>query len=117
VDSKTLGIQGEALTAAYLQRQGYTLLSHRYRCREGEIDLIVRKDDLLCFVEVKTRSSLRMGLPREAVDRRKQERLRRAAMRYLCENCIEGPARFDVAEVYFDGMGKRYIQYIENAFT
>ena len=111
-----LGQRGEALAARYLRRKGCAVLQVRYRCREGEIDLIAREGDTLCFVEVKTRTSIYMGLPREYVGRQKQARLRAAAARYLSEQALDCPARFDVAEIYIDPQGKPYIHYIENAF-
>lgn len=111
-----LGQRGEALAAGYLRRRGCVILQTRYRCREGEIDLIARDGDILCFVEVKTRTNLSMGLPREYVGGRKQERLRAAAARYLGEQGADCPARFDVAEIYIDPRGRKYINYIENAF-
>ena len=74
---------GEAEVANYLRRRGYTLLAHGFHCRFGEIDLIARKDGVLCFVEVKTRTNLSCGLPREYVTPKKQERLRKTAAWYL----------------------------------
>ena len=110
------GRRGEALAAAYLRKKGYCILAAGYRSPYGEIDLIARKGELLCFVEVKTRSSAAVALPREAVDRRKQERLRSAAGFYLAEKGLDCPVRFDVAEVYLTaGAGPR-IEYLENAF-
>ncbi len=111
-----LGQRGEALAAGYLRRRGAVILQTRYRCREGEIDLIARDGDTLCFVEVKARTNIALGLPREYVGRQKQERLRAAAARYLGEEGLDCPARFDVAEIYIDPKGKKYINYIENAF-
>ena len=73
--SRAEGTWGEAEVANYLRRRGYTLLAHGFHCRFGEIDLIARKDGVLCFVEVKTRTNLSCGLPREYVTPKKQERL------------------------------------------
>ena len=71
---KAAGDRGEAEVARYLRRNGYTLLASQWRCRFGEIDLIARdRGGQLCFVEVKLRSNLSVGLPREIVDARKQE--------------------------------------------
>ena len=63
--SRAEGTWGEAEVANYLRRRGYTLLAHGFHCRFGEIDLIARKDGVLCFVEVKTRTNLSCGLPPE----------------------------------------------------
>lgn len=111
-----IGQLGEQLAAEYLRQKGYQLLGSRYRCRYGEIDLIAMDGEVLCFVEVKARSNVRMGLPREYVTRSKQEKLRLTAGLYLAERGLECPVRFDVAEVYL-GHGKNArIEYLENAF-
>ena len=105
--------------ANYLRRRGYTLLAHGCHCRFGELDLIARKDGVLCFVEVKTRTNLSCGLPREYVTPQKQQRLRKTAAWYLMVKDLDCPARFDVAEVYADGPHPQKaarIEYIENAF-
>ena len=117
--SRAEGTWGEAEVANYLRRRGYTLLAHGFHCRFGEIDLIARKDGVLCFVEVKTRTNLSCGLPREYVTPQKQQRLRKTAAWYLMVKDLDCPARFDVAEVYTDvhrSAGKTRIAYIENAF-
>lgn len=116
---KALGDWGEAQVAAWLRRRGCTILASQFRCRYGEVDLIARKGELVCFVEVKTRTRTDLALPREYVDRRKQERLRTTAQYYLSAEGLDCPVRFDVAEVCTDGSfapeGTR-ITYIENAF-
>ncbi|MBQ6116156.1 MAG: YraN family protein [Oscillospiraceae bacterium] len=115
--SRRAGTWGEAQAAAWLRRRGYELLAHSYRCRFGEIDLIARKGRTVCFVEVKLRSSVQFGLPREAVTAAKRERLRKTALYYLSEHELDCPARFDVAEIYADSEGKEArIVYWENAF-
>ena len=89
-----------------------------FHCRFGEIDLIARKDGVLCFVEVKTRTNLSCGLPREYVTPKKQERLRKTAAWYLMVKDLDCPARFDVAEVYAEGPHPQKasrIEYMENA--
>ena len=70
--SRAEGTWGEALVADYLRGRSYRLVAHSYRCRFGEIDLIAWDGDTLCFVEVKTRTNTRMGLPREYVTAGKQ---------------------------------------------
>ena len=116
MSARDLGNRGEAETANYLRRRGYTLLASQWRCRLGEIDLIARRRGMVCFVEVKLRSGTAYGLPREFVDRRKQEKLRSAAALYLSRQELDCPARFDVAEVYWEEGKKPRIEYIENAF-
>ena len=67
--SRSEGVWGEALVADFLREKGYKLAAHSYHCRFGEIDLIAWDKDVLCFVEVKTRTNTQMGLPREYVSR------------------------------------------------
>ena len=100
--SRLVGTQGEALVANYLRDRGYTIREASFYCRFGEIDLIAQKDKLLCFVEVKLRSNVSFGLPREAVDIKKQRKLLAAAEYYLSLQEEEWQVRFDVAEVYMD---------------
>ena len=116
--AKAAGNRGEAEVARLLRKQGCTLLASQWRCRFGEIDLVAKdRQGMLRFVEVKLRSNLSLGLPREFVDTRKQERLRAAAAAYLSQYELDLPACFDVAEVYADGNGKILkVEYIENAF-
>ena len=115
--SRAEGTWGEAEVANYLRRRGYTLLAHGFHCRFGEIDLIACKGNLLCMVEVKLRTNLTCGLPREYVTAGKQERLKKTAAFYLAAHEYDGPVRFDVAEVYTDA-ARSYarIEYWENAF-
>lgn len=119
MNTKISGTWGEAQVAGYLRKRGYTLIASQYRCRWGEIDLIAKKGSMLCMVEVKTRTGTKMGLPREAVNFAKQQRLRSSAAFYLSSNELDCPVRFDVAEVYTDetlDVKKMKIVYLENAF-
>ena len=119
MSTKALGDLGEAAAAGYLRKKGCILLASKWHCRYGELDLVAReKDGTICFVEVKLRSGSFAGLPREAVDRRKQEKLRAAAAAYLSLHELDAPARFDVAEVYTD-QDHRFLrlEYLEDAFT
>ena len=118
MSTKALGDQGEDLTGDYLLARGCTLLDRQWRCRYGELDLVARDaDGTICFVEVKLRSAGAIGLPREAVDGRKQARLRDAAALYLSTCETDAPARFDVAEVYAEDDGNLRVEYLEDAFT
>ena len=115
--SRSVGTWGEAQVANYLRKNRYRLVAPSYHCRFGEIDLIAMDGKTLCFVEVKTRSNLSMGLPREYVNAAKQERIRKTALFYLSEKKLDCPMRFDVAEVYQSGSGAlERIEYIKNAF-
>ena len=117
--SRAAGTWGEAQVAGFLRKKGYQVIAHSYHCRFGEIDLIAKTGKTLCFVEVKTRTNLKCGLPREYVTPAKQEKLRKTAAFYLMEKELDCPVRFDVAEVYSDGMQSAEstrIEYLENAF-
>lgn len=113
------GAWGEALAARYLQKKHYKLLATGYRCRFGEIDLIVSDRRFLVFVEVKLRKSDRFAHAFEYVDRRKQERLRTTAQIYLSQNPTDLQPRFDVIEIYApDGTATTdpQIHHMEDAF-
>lgn len=115
--SRMQGQQGEALVADYLRHNGFRLVGHGYYCRFGEIDLIAWEGDILCFVEVKTRTNLEMALPREYVTPAKQRKLRKTALMYLSEKGLDCPCRFDVAEVYAErGFDNARIEYLRDAF-
>ena len=117
--SKLSGAWGEALAAEFLRKKHYKLVAAGYQCRFGEIDLIAQKGKILCFVEVKTRSNLKCGLPRDYVTAAKQEKLRKTAAFYLSDKELDCPVRFDVAEVYSDTQHSPEsvrIEYLENAF-
>ena len=115
--TKAAGDRGEAEVAKYLRKKGYTLLASQWRCRFGDLDLVARsKRGVICFIEVKLRSTGAIGLPREFVDERKRQRLRTAAAVWLSQHEIDAPARFDVAEVYAGENGALRVEYLENAF-
>lgn len=118
-DRKLLGRWGEALVAEDLRKRGCDIVAAGWYCRMGEIDLIAADKRYLRFVEVKLRKDARFAQAREAVNARKQEKLRLAAQLYLAENPTGLQPRFDVAEVYAPQgteTKKPEIIYIENAF-
>ena len=113
-----LGRRGEAAAAAELERRGYAIRARNFRCRGGEADLVADHGEDLVFVEVKTRSSLRHGLPSEAVRPAKQQRLAAAAERYCHEQGIEErPLRFDVVEVLVFRGDVAAVRVIRDAFV
>jgi len=112
-----LGKEGELKAIEYLRDKGYELLEQNYRNRIGEIDLIAREKDYLCFIEVKTRISENQGHPFEAVNYRKQRQIIRTSLLYLTENNIdEQNVRFDVVAVIPQEQGNMAIDLIQNAF-
>jgi len=107
-----LGRRGENVSVKFLKKQGYKIMQTNYRCSVGEVDIIAKDNNVLCFVEVKTRKSQEFGLPEEAVDWRKQMKLAKVALTYLKEKKIcEQDLRFDVVSVYPD-----HIKLIKDAF-
>jgi putative endonuclease len=109
---RALGAAGEEAVAAWYAEHGYEILARNWRCRAGELDLILRRGRTFVFCEVKTRSSDAFGAPVEAITRDKQIRLRHLAARWL-EDAPMRPTdiRFDVASVL---AGK--IEVLEGAF-
>jgi putative endonuclease len=114
--SRAVGVHGEALAARWYEHKGYQVLARNWRCREGEIDLVVRSDNCVVFCEVKTRSTGAFGEGLESVTASKQQRIRRLAAKWLSGL---GPAserswvdvRFDVVSI----TGGR-VEVIEGAF-
>lgn len=97
---RALGATGEDAAAAWYVERGYEIVERNWRCRAGELDLIVRRNRTFVFCEVKTRSSTAFGAPVEAITRDKQVRLRHLAAKWL-EDAPMRPTeiRFDVASV------------------
>jgi putative endonuclease len=109
---RVLGADGEAAVAAWYTANGYDIVERNWRCRTGEVDLIVRRGRTFVFCEVKTRSSDAFGAPVEAVTRAKQTRLRHLAARWLEESPLRPTEiRFDVASVLAG-----QIEVLEGAF-
>ncbi len=109
---QALGIHGESMAADWYMADGYEVLDRNWRCREGEIDLVLCKNRTIVFCEVKTRTSDSYGSPAEAVTRDKRQRLRHLAARWLDESPVRPrQIRFDVAAILADE-----IEIIEGAF-
>ncbi|HMK55450.1 MAG TPA: YraN family protein [Dissulfurispiraceae bacterium] len=111
---KALGPEGEEAAVKYLKARGFKILHRNYKTPLGEADIVALDKDTTVFVEVKARSSSRFGEPFEAVDSRKQERLRRIALFYQKRAGAESAIRFDVISIK-DG-SERTIDHIEGAF-
>lgn len=114
---KELGNLGEDTAADYLAEQGYDILYRNFRCRIGEIDLVVAKEEFLVFVEVKTRKNDQVN-PLISITQRKQKKLLDLARYFLAyewKKEMKQP-RFDVISVTFNGSQSR-VEHIKNAFT
>lgn len=109
------GKEGESIALRYLEGKGYTLVQANYRNGKAEIDLIVQKDTLLVFVEVKLRSSLHFGFPESFVILPKQKRIIFAAEEYILEKNWQGNIRFDIIAIV-DMNGDVQIEHFEDCF-
>ena len=111
-----LGRRGEQIAARYLRRCGYFILARNYRAARAEIDLVAVEGEMLVFVEVKARSSLLFGAPVEAVDEKKQARIRRAADVYAQRYRVcDLPMRFDVVAIVGTGRNRK-LELTRDAF-
>ena len=119
MDSRSRGAWGEDQAADYLRTRGYVVLARNYRCRYGEVDLIVSQGGYLAFVEVKLRRSSQYGTPGEAVTYAKQKKLRTTALTWLAEHPTRLQPRFDVIEILAplgEATAAPQINHIINAF-
>lgn len=100
MNRRSVGTGYEYKAAEKLKAQGYQILEHSYRTRTGEIDLIALDGSILVFIEVKYRAGSAFGSSLEAVDKRKQARIRHCALYYMTVKGYDPdstPVRFDVA--------------------
>lgn len=109
------GAQAEQLAAQYLKQQGLKLLQQNYRCKSGEIDLILQEGDTHVFVEVRLRSSEKFGGAAASIDNRKQSKILRTAQHYLSTLPRIPPCRFDAILMQTNDINK--IVWLKNAFT
>src|SRR5499427_1649290 len=110
------GDRAEEAVVRYLIQQGYAVLTRNFVCRQGELDVVAERDQTLCFVEVRMRTTAAWGDPSHTVSRAKQRRVVKAALRYLFLYGIENKmVRFDVASVIGRGQDAR-LEYIADAF-
>ena len=109
---REVGGSGEDLAAAWYEANGYEVVDRNWRCRHGELDLVLRNGRQVVFCEVKARTGLGFGTPAEAITRDKKQRIRFLAARWL-EDAKPRPAeiRFDVAAVLGDD-----VEVLEGAF-
>lgn len=111
-----LGQEGEQIAERYLRKKGYRLVERNYRCPVGELDLIVLDRHVIVFVEVKSRSDDRFGLPLESVHLRKQRKMIKTALFFLNEHRLHHrEARFDVIGISFTGR-EPVVEHVQNAF-
>jgi len=112
--NRSLGEYGEELAARYLrEHEGMAVLDRNWRCRDGEIDLVLRDGDVLVICEVKTRSTQVGGHPLEAVGLTKLARLRRLAARWIIAHDVRAnDVRLDLVGVYQPRRGSAVIDHV-----
>ena len=112
-----LALAGEEAAGRYLQEAGMRLVTSRYRCKAGEIDLILEDGEVLVFTEVKTRSGTGLGRPWEAVDHRKMRKIATVARWFLAETGQHRrTCRFDVVAVLGSTPENFRIRHFPDAF-
>lgn len=117
--NRQTGDKGEEIASAFLTARGYRILERNFRCKGGEVDIIVRepKDKSLVFVEVKTRRDLSYGVPQLAVTPFKQRQISKAALTWIAlHKQHDQNARFDVIAILLDADGRHTVEHIVNAF-
>lgn len=92
--SKTC-LMGETIARKFLEKKGYTIVKQNFRTKYSEMDLIVKKKDILVFVEVRTKTNERFGSPEETINKNKIRRLVRSAEAYAAYNDYFGKSRLD----------------------
>lgn len=116
-DKKKLGALGEDLACQFLRKKGYKIIERNFRKNIGEIDIIaqLKREKLLVFFEVKTKTDDQFGQPQEAVDFFKQRRLLRIVYTYLNQKGIDADFQIDVLAVELDyPKGKAKIKHFKN---
>jgi putative endonuclease len=112
-----VGSRGEEDAYFHLRKLGYTMVARNFRTprSRGEIDLIGWDEDVLCFIEVKTRTSRDVKTPEAAVDRHKRREVAEVAREYLRRLPPSCQWRFDIVSVYYDGQTSPQIDVFRNA--
>jgi putative endonuclease len=115
--TQAFGELGERIAERWLRERGWRIMQRRFRSGHRDIDLVVERDGVVAFVEVKARRGDRFGDPVEAVNWRKQRELGRSAQVWISRHGRRDEAyRFDVVGVLVDGSRVR-IRHVESAFT
>ena len=110
---------GESLAVEHLKARGCEILAQNYRAGRGEIDIVAQDGEFTVFVEVKTRRSLRFGLPQAAVTLQKQRQISKVALAYLqAQNLLDEPCRFDIIAIHLSPQLELLrLEQIESAFA
>jgi len=112
-----LGKEGEDLAVDHLEKNGYKIVKQNYRSLYGELDVIALDKEILCFIEIKTRTSDLYGHPLESITKSKINKIAKTAMYFMGENdLLDSCARFDVVSILQKDSDKFDIEIIKNAF-
>jgi len=111
-----LGKEGEQIAKAYLEELGYEVLDENWTHGKAEVDLIVYKDGIMVFVEVKTRTSVAFGQPEEFVHQAKQKQMELASSKYIEIMNHQNDVRFDIVAITFTKNKNYNLNHIEDAF-
>jgi putative endonuclease len=114
--TRAQGRVGEERAVEWLRREGYRIVERNVTTKAGEIDVVARDGETLCFIEVKARSSGVYGPAVEAVTVKKMRKLARAASLYLVRHPTDAPCRFDVLGMDLDDGGWRFT-LVRDAFS
>jgi putative endonuclease len=115
-DNFSSGRIAEDLAGSFLESRGFRILFRNYKAACAEIDIIARENNVICFVEVKSRASEKFGSPQEAVTPAKQRKIGQAALIFLKENnLLEARCRFDVVAISQQS-GKPVFELFRDAF-
>ena len=116
-DNKVKGNFGEKIVLKYLNKYGYEILDKNFESSYGEIDIIFKDKNYIVFAEIKSRTSVKYGLPAESVTKYKKRHILNTAKYYLYKNeGLKCDVRFDVIEVYFRKNNVPLINHIKNVF-
>ena len=110
-----LGKKGEELAVNFLQQKGFTILERNYRFQKAEVDIIIQKENLICAVEVKTRSTPEFGNPQDFVKPKQIQQLVKAMDFYITENDLDVELRFDIVAIIKNKLGTK-IEHLKDAF-
>ena len=112
---KNIGDKGEDNAVNFLFANGYDVLQKNYRFGRGEIDIIARKDDVLVFIEVKTRKNADFGYPETFVSESQQDRIHLTAEEYILQKEWQGVISFEIIAILWDGH-EPVLDHFEDAF-
>lgn len=113
---KELGQLGEAYARRYLEKQGYVIQETNWRRRRAEIDIIAKQEEILVFIEVKTRTSELFGGPTGTLTERQQKLISSAAADYMREVGHDWEIRFDIIGILLEETGDFKLEHVEDAF-